>query len=367
MSLCRPSEDQSEHCLQVNKCGSDARKLRDDLDMNSRSKVLDEGLRSADWAALVDRRRMEQFQKTSPIAESVDDVVRSAEWARTLVNLTPAGEIADEDRTSKVPRLFRDPSTGTTYSRLIILPPEERRREHTSNQNWETMLRTAYHYREHAAVAKVIGIKAEEGKYPHTIFVEHLAGSVTFKKWVDSNCSGFEEAKTRAMFVPVLKLIMAMIERQDDRDVGQQRIGFPTPDFFVTQLSILPNGQLQYCYQPHTPGPYEGAMDNVFTMPPETVKAQVNRMTAQQWSWALGVLLFTLLTGNLPFTSTSFLELAYNITTANVDYSKLESRNVSHDVQDLLRRVLVVDHLQRLSLRDMLDHPWMEMNLEQHP
>ncbi|RUS15011.1 hypothetical protein BC937DRAFT_93032, partial [Endogone sp. FLAS-F59071] len=75
--------------------------------------------------------------------------------------------------------------------------------------------------------------------------------------------------------------------------------------------------------------------------------------------WSLGVILFTLLTGELPFDEENeammqakILRLEYTIP----DYLSSES-------QDLVQRILKIDPAERLSLDHILTHPWFSLDL----
>lgn len=73
--------------------------------------------------------------------------------------------------------------------------------------------------------------------------------------------------------------------------------------------------------------------------------------------WSLGVNLFYLLTGNLPFT----MESKNNFT--SLYFSILQGceipQTLSNDCQDLLRRMLMKEESQRISMAEILTHSWL--------
>eukprot|EP00039_Didymoeca_costata_P030096 m.27878 g.27878 ORF g.27878 m.27878 type:complete len:611 (+) comp7947_c0_seq2:351-2183(+) len=71
--------------------------------------------------------------------------------------------------------------------------------------------------------------------------------------------------------------------------------------------------------------------------------------------WSLGVVLYMLLTGRLPFQEVNDSETLIKILEAN--YSTPES--ISYECSDLLRNILVRDPEQRLSMKEVSEHAWL--------
>lgn len=84
--------------------------------------------------------------------------------------------------------------------------------------------------------------------------------------------------------------------------------------------------------------------------PPEWIKQRCYRAVPAA-VWSLGVLLFDMICGDIPF------ERDEQIVRAEVKLRK----PVSAEVEDLIRQCLDIDPSQRPSLRDLLDHPWMQI------
>ena len=73
--------------------------------------------------------------------------------------------------------------------------------------------------------------------------------------------------------------------------------------------------------------------------------------------WAMGVTLFALVTGQLPWTSDSQAELLHRI---GHDDLVFPSRPLlSEELQDLIRGILRKDRSERLTLEGISNHPWM--------
>lgn len=79
--------------------------------------------------------------------------------------------------------------------------------------------------------------------------------------------------------------------------------------------------------------------------------------------WALGVLLYALVCGSLPFDGNSFQELFTKI--IHGDYIVPEF--VSPECRDLIWSMLVVDPMKRASLDQIREHPWIKQSGEPIP
>jgi len=75
--------------------------------------------------------------------------------------------------------------------------------------------------------------------------------------------------------------------------------------------------------------------------------------------WAAGILLYIILSGTLPFYADNpddFLELVLH---SSFSFPESEWAEVSEGAQDLIRKILVPDPKRRLTVRQILAHPWM--------
>ena len=74
--------------------------------------------------------------------------------------------------------------------------------------------------------------------------------------------------------------------------------------------------------------------------------------------WASGILLYIILSGTLPFYADDpdeFLEL---VLSSSFSFPEAEWSHLSEDVRDLIRKILVPDPKRRLTVRQILVHPW---------
>jgi serine/threonine protein kinase len=93
-------------------------------------------------------------------------------------------------------------------------------------------------------------------------------------------------------------------------------------------------------------------------LPPEMVEGSPH--DAQVDIWSLGVLTYEFLVGNPPFEAQSHEETYRRISRVDLRFPP----GVSTGARDLIRKLLVRDPAQRLSLDAVLKHPWIQANAE---
>ena len=94
-------------------------------------------------------------------------------------------------------------------------------------------------------------------------------------------------------------------------------------------------------------------------MAPELfVKAPYDEMSD---IWAIGILLFMMLTGRVPYKQTETNRLVRLIKKGAFEMNEVENPelNLSTDVKNLVYSLLKVDPKHRLSAKEALNHPWI--------
>ncbi|XP_046604377.1 serine/threonine-protein kinase 17B-like [Neodiprion virginianus] len=74
--------------------------------------------------------------------------------------------------------------------------------------------------------------------------------------------------------------------------------------------------------------------------------------------WSVGVLLYVLLTGCSPFGGDSKQETFCNISRCRLDFPDDLFEDVSEEARDLMRKLMVKDPSERLTVTECLQHPW---------
>jgi calcium-dependent protein kinase len=75
--------------------------------------------------------------------------------------------------------------------------------------------------------------------------------------------------------------------------------------------------------------------------------------------WSCGVILFVLLSGHPPFNAKSRKALFQKIIAGKLNLDTAEWKLISNEAKDMLRALLCVNPIRRISINDCLKHPWI--------
>ena len=81
--------------------------------------------------------------------------------------------------------------------------------------------------------------------------------------------------------------------------------------------------------------------------------------------WSLGIILFYMLCGHVPFSGSDEECVAKNICCGEIEYDDEDWEVRSKKVVDLIDKVLVKDPSKRISIEEFLKHPWFKTNIKQ--
>ena len=82
--------------------------------------------------------------------------------------------------------------------------------------------------------------------------------------------------------------------------------------------------------------------------------------------WSLGVMMFVLLAGRVPFDGPNTLELAKEILTAQPNLKAYPWMKISKEAKDLVSRLLEKDANKRITAKEALQHPWIKRVQSKH-
>ena len=94
-------------------------------------------------------------------------------------------------------------------------------------------------------------------------------------------------------------------------------------------------------------------------MAPELIRNQ--QPSKESDIWSVGIILYAITTGNLPFQSTDKKELFNNILNKEPEFPKF----ISHELKDLIRKMILKDPSTRISINGIAEHPWFTINLNE--
>ena len=82
--------------------------------------------------------------------------------------------------------------------------------------------------------------------------------------------------------------------------------------------------------------------------------------------WSLGIILFYMLCGHLPFKGSNQSIVADKIVNDELEFDEGEWKNMSKDVKKLIYGCLIKEPEERITIEEFLNHPWIKKNLNQN-
>ena len=99
------------------------------------------------------------------------------------------------------------------------------------------------------------------------------------------------------------------------------------------------------------------ALHNIYITAPEVLMRSPYDQQSDMWS--VGVIMFLLLAGDLPFMGRTQKDLFRNIVMGKYEFEEESWAHVSDQAKELVRQLLVTDPNRRLSSREALNSSWM--------
>ena len=168
--------------------------------------------------------------------------------------------------------------------------------------------------------------------------------------------SGLDESHARSIMVTLAEAIR-YLHKNDivHRDLKPENILFRSKDGRINDVVIADFGFATHCANDNSLKEVLGTLEYIA---PEILRLQSYGKGADVW--ALGVILYNLLSGLYPFYHSDRAELCRRIIDGSFSFSDHEVwDSISPNAKDLITKALMVDPSQRICIEDFLQHPWM--------
>jgi len=196
----------------------------------------------------------------------------------------------------------------------------------------------------------------EDDLYIH-IVMEYIPGDNLFKVVTNRKYNQFNERNAAEIMKCLLKAIMFLHNMNIvHRDIKPENILFSLPGSYES-LKLIDFGlsatktQIKDKYRVGSP----------YYMAPEMIN---RNFTFKSDCWSIGVILFEMMTGKHPFDGKTQEEIFERIQRGEYDLHLLEKQKCSEEVKDLIKKLIVLNPPERLSVQKALEHPWLKIFVE---
>ena len=203
---------------------------------------------------------------------------------------------------------------------------------------------------DHPNIVKYFGTFEDES-YIH-IVMEYLKGHDLDKIIALKKYTGFDE-KNMCQIIHQLLKALSFIHSKNiiHRDIKPENILFSNKRNY-SSLKLIDFGLATFSNLDHK------SVGTPFYMSPETIEGNSTPLSDM---WSVGVILYQMITGKLPFQSEEKSnEDLYNKIT-NDDYNReyLDETDCSEEAKDFINKSLQKDIKLRLTTQEALNHPWI--------
>ena len=241
-------------------------------------------------------------------------------------------------------KMATDLSTGNVVAVKFIAKSSIKKPAHSVRIQREINLLTALH---HPNIVRLFATLDT----PHDIILvmEYVQGADLFEKIVGLTEKRYQESEGRGIFQQIAEAVEYCHHyRVIHRDLKPENVMVEAS----TGRCILIDFGFANMFHPH--GHLETNCGSPLYAAPEIVQG-VQYTGPEVDVWSLGVILYAMLTGSLPFEDEQLKGLYSKICAG--DYSI--PAYLSPGAKDLIRRMLCVDSNQRLTISQVLNHPWV--------
>jgi len=202
---------------------------------------------------------------------------------------------------------------------------------------------------DHPNIVKYFGTFEDE--YFIHIVMEYLKGHDLYKIISLKNYTGFDEKNMCQITQQLLKALSFIHSKNIiHRDIKPENVLFSHKRNYST-LKLIDFGLATFSNQDNK------SVGTPFYMSPEMIDG--NSYPSSDM-WSVGVIVYQMLTGKLPFESTENESLYDKIKKSDYNREYLEDIECSEEILDFIDKTLQKDVNSRLSTLEGLNHPWIQ-------
>ncbi len=186
------------------------------------------------------------------------------------------------------------------------------------------------------------------------IVMEYIPGDNLFKMISNKKYIRFTEKDINEIFLFLMKAVSFLHHNGIvHRDIKPENILFSVPGKYSSLKLIdfglsIPRNARKEKYRVGTP----------YYMAPEMIDGKYYYKSDM---WSIAVILFIMVTGSLPFNGQTKNEVFTQITEGRYNKKKLNKQKCSKELKDLIKRALIIDPSQRISIEEALQHDWFKL------
>ncbi|SCM02387.1 calcium-dependent protein kinase, putative [Plasmodium chabaudi chabaudi] len=241
--------------------------------------------------------------------------------------------------------------TNEVYAVKII----KKKKKHKKNSNFEKMVKNEINYLSIMSHENIIKLKDFfEDKNKFYIVLEKCEGGELFYKIVKNKCLLESES------IQIVRQVCCTLEYLHSnniihRDIKAENFLFKnknTENIKLIDFGMAKTVNCEYltelCGSPHY-------------ISPELIR---KKYTLSSDIWALGVMVFFMLTGKYPFEGKDTQKVVDEILNKNINWKDKEFSSLSVEAIDFLKKLLERNERKRLTAFEALNHPWIKLEME---
>ena len=190
------------------------------------------------------------------------------------------------------------------------------------------------------------------------LVMELCAGGELFDRIIESG--HFTEVQAATLMQQIVRAIYYMHENKVcHRDLKPENFLFTTKEpIEKNTLKIIDFG-LSCIFEPNQVLTTKAGTP--YYVAPQVLQGKYDELSDV---WSCGVIMYVILCGYPPFFGETDAEVLSKVRLGNFSFNAADWKNVSEAAKDLIRRLLVVVPADRLTMDQMLEHPWLKEGVE---